>query len=228
LNPEALHKISYGLYIITSGKDRYNGQIANTVFQMTSEPLIIAVCINKQNYTHELIKQTNVFAVSVLSKSAPLRLIGSFGFRYGRNLDKFEGIDYKIGKTGTRIVLDNSIAYIEAAVIGEVDAGTHTLFMGRVIDSEILSDEEPMTYAYYHEVKRGTTPSSAPTYLKTEATMEAKKMAQYTCTVCGYIYDPEKGDPDSGIKPGTPFEELPDTWVCPVCGATKDQFEKTD
>ncbi|HDN85414.1 MAG TPA: rubredoxin [Candidatus Aerophobetes bacterium] len=85
-----------------------------------------------------------------------------------------------------------------------------------------------MTYAYYHEVKRGTSPSSAPTYIKEEKKKEKGKMIKYKCTVCGYIYDPEKGDPDSGIKPGTPFEELPDDWVCPVCGASKDAFEKED
>jgi len=228
MNPEGLHKISYGLYIVTSGIDKSNGQIANTVFQMTSDPVTIAVCINKQNYTHELIKRTRVFAVSVLSKNAPLKLIGNFGFRSGSAFDKFEGVNYKIGKTGTRIVLDASIAYIETEVIGEVDAGSHTLFMGKVVDSEILSGEEPMTYAYYHDVKRGTTPSSAPTYLKSETVAEGKKMEKYTCSVCGYVYDPEKGDPDSGVKPGTPFEELPDSWVCPVCGATKDQFQKSD
>ena len=228
MNPETLHKISYGLYIVTSGIVRNNGQIANTVFQMTAEPATVAVCINKRNYTYELIKESKVFAVSVLSLSAPLKLIGNFGFKSGRNFDKFEGVNYKIGKTGTRIVLDNSIAYVEAEVIGEFDAGTHTLFMGRVVDSEILSTEEPMTYAYYNDVKRGTTPSSAPTYLKEDVVTEGKKMAKYTCNVCGYVYDPEKGDPDAGVQPGTPFEELPESWVCPVCGATKDQFEKTE
>jgi rubredoxin len=85
-----------------------------------------------------------------------------------------------------------------------------------------------MTYAYYRETKRGTTPSSAPTYLKTETAQEGKRMDKYRCTVCGYIYDPENGDPDSGVKPETPFEELPESWVCPICGATKDQFEKVE
>ncbi len=101
--------------------------------------------------------------------------------------------------------------------------GTHTIFIGEVVDAAVLTDEEPMTYAYYHLVKRGATPKAAPTYLKEEG---GDRMDTYECTVCGYIYDPEKGDPDSGIAPGTPFEELPDDWVCPVCGAAKDQFEK--
>jgi flavin reductase (DIM6/NTAB) family NADH-FMN oxidoreductase RutF/rubredoxin len=228
MNLEALHKISYGMYIITSGKEICNGQIANTVFQVTSEPEAVAVCINRENLTHELISQSQIFAVSALSKNTPLKFIGGFGFRSGREIDKFEGVNFKIGKTGTRIVLDNSIAYLEAEVIDEIEVGTHTLFIGRVVDADVLNGEEPMTYAYYHEVKRGTTPSSAPTYIRTEAIQEVRKMDKYKCLICGYVYDPEIGDPNSGIKPGTSFEELPDSWVCPICGAAKDQFEKIE
>jgi len=216
------------MYIITSGKERFNGQIANTVFQVTSEPETVAVCINRENLTHELIEESQIFAVSALSKDTPLKFIGGFGFRSGREIDKFEGVNFKIGKTGTHIVLDNSIAYLEAEVIDEIEVGTHTLFIGRVVDADILNGEEPMTYAYYHEVKRGTTPSSAPTYIRTEAVQEVRKMDKYKCLICGYVYDPEIGDPDSGIKSGTSFEELPDSWVCPICGAAKDQFEKTE
>lgn len=229
MDSNALRKISYGMYVITSGKDaKCNGQIANTVIQVTSQPETIAVSINKQNYTHELIKETRVFVVSILSKNAPLKFIGIFGFQCGRDVDKFEGINFKVGKTGARIVLDNAVAYLEGEVVNEVDAGTHTIFVGRILDAEVLSDEEPMTYAFYHEIKRGTTPKSAPTYSETEKPEEGKRMTTYRCKICGYVYDPEKGDPDSGVKPGTLFEELPDSWVCPVCGAAKDQFEKTE
>jgi flavin reductase (DIM6/NTAB) family NADH-FMN oxidoreductase RutF/rubredoxin len=225
MNHKALHKISYGLYVITSGKKgNCNGQIANTVFQATSEPPTIAVCINKKNFTYEFIQESKVFAVSVLSKSTPLEFIGNFGFKCGRDTDKFKGINYKIGRTGAPIVLDHTIAYLDAKVIKEFDGGTHTIFIGEVVDAEILTDEEPMTYAYYHKIKKGTTPKAAPTYIKEENRRESK-MAKYRCTICGYIYDPEEGDTESGIPSGTPFEELPDDWVCPICGATKDQFE---
>jgi len=226
MNYKALHKISYGLYVVASGKkDNCNGQIANTVFQVTSEPATIAVCINKQNFTHEFIQESSVFAVSVLSKNTPLEFIGRFGFKCGRDVDKFKGVNYKVGRIGVPIVLDHAIAYIEAEVIKEVDGGTHTIFIGKVVDAEILTEDEPMTYAYYHKVKRGVTPKAAPTYIKKEG---GDKMTKYRCTICGYIYDTEKGDPESGIKPRTPFEELPDDWVCPICGATKDQFEKVE
>jgi flavin reductase (DIM6/NTAB) family NADH-FMN oxidoreductase RutF/rubredoxin len=228
MNLEALHKISYGLYVITSGKsDNFNGQIANTIFQVTSEPATIAASINKQNFTHEFIRESNVFAVSVLSKNTPLKFIGHFGFRSGRDIDKFKGINYKVGRTGAPIVLDHGVAYVEAEVIKEVDASTHTIFIGKLVDAEILTNEEPMTYAYYHDIKRGVTPKAAPTYLKEEKG-GGDEMVKYRCTVCEYIYDPEKGDPVSGIPSGTPFEELPDDWVCPICGVTKDMFEKVE
>ena len=228
MDSKALHKISYGLYVVTSGKEnKCNGQIANTLFQITSQPETIAVSINKNNYTHSLIKATNLFAVSVLSKDAPLKFIGSFGFRCGRDADKFEGIKFKIGKTGTRIVLDYTIAYLEAEVIKEVDAGTHTLFIGKIVDAQVLSEDDPITYAFYHEIKRGITPRSAPTYSTSERQEERRNMMKYRCKICGYIYDPEKGDTGSGIEPRVPFEQLPETWICPICGATKDNFEKT-
>ena len=176
VNRKALHTISYGLYVVTSRKsDDFNGQIANTVFQVTSEPATIAISINKLNLTHEFIRESNVFAVSVLSKNAPLKFVGQFGFKSGRDTDKFEGINHKVGRTGAPIVLDYAVACLEAEVIKEVDADTHTIFIGKVVDAEILTNEEPMTYAYYHLIKRGITPKAAPTYIKGEKIRKVMK-----------------------------------------------------
>jgi ferric-chelate reductase [NAD(P)H] len=170
MNPTALFKIGYGLYIIGSKKgDKINGQTANTVFQVTSEPPTLAICINKNNLTHEYISESRVFTVSVLRQDTPLSFIGNFGFKSGRDTDKFEGINYRPGTTGAPIVLDNTVAYMEVNVKNEMDVGTHTLFYGEVVDADVLSDEQAMTYAHYHEVKRGTTPKAAPTYMKKEA-----------------------------------------------------------
>jgi flavin reductase (DIM6/NTAB) family NADH-FMN oxidoreductase RutF/rubredoxin len=228
MNLKALHTCSYGLYVVSSRKgDRLNGQIANTVFQITSDPPTVAVSINKQNLTHEFISESKVFVASILSSDAPLSLIGHFGFKSGRDVDKLKDINYKLGETKAPIILDHTIAYLEARVINQVDVGTHTIFIGELVGADVLTEGAPMTYAYYHEVKRGTTPKTAPTYIA-ERKEVASKMAKYRCTVCGYIYDPAQGDPDGDIKPGTPFEEIPDTWVCPVCGASKDQFEKVE
>ncbi|MCD6453628.1 MAG: flavin reductase [Dehalococcoidales bacterium] len=227
MNLKALYKLGYGLYVVSSKEgDKLNGQIANTVFQVTSEPVTIAVSINKNNLTHEFIKESKVLVVSVLSQDAPLSFIGHFGFKSGRDIDKLEGVSYKIGETQAPVITENALAYLETRVIQEVDVGTHTIFIGELVGADVLREGEPMTYAYYHQVKRGTTPKAAPSYIAEEK--EAPKMAKYRCTVCGYVYDPELGDPDGGIKPGTPFEEIPDDWVCPICGAAKSDFEKEE
>lgn len=234
MNRKALYKISYGLYVVTSKKgDKFNGQIANTVVQTTAEPPMIAICLNKQNLTHEFVEASKVAAVSVLAQDTPLEFIGRFGFKSGRDGDKFKGVNYKLGETGAPVVLDHTIAYFEMRVAGSMGAGTHTLFAGDVVAAEILDESaEPMTYAYYHAVKGGKSPKNAPTY-NPEAAAAAPKVEEpkkpalpkWVCTVCGYVYDPALGDPDGGIKPGTAFEDIPADWVCPVCGASKDQFE---
>jgi flavin reductase (DIM6/NTAB) family NADH-FMN oxidoreductase RutF/rubredoxin len=228
MNLKALHSCSYGLYVISSREgDRLNGQIANTVFQITSQPPTIAVSINKQNLTHEFISKSKVFTASILSQDTPLSFIGHFGFKSGREVDKFKDINYRLGETEAPIILDHTIGYLEAKMINQVDVGTHTIFIGEIVGADVIKEGEPMTYAYYQQVKRGTTPKTAPSYIE-ERKETVSKMAKYKCTVCGYIYDPEAGDPDGGIKPGTPFEQIPDDWVCPVCGASKDQFEKIE
>jgi len=225
MDKKVFYKISYGVYLISSKKNgRFNGQIANTVFQITSDPPTIAVSINKQNLTHQFISESNLFAVSILSRETPLKFIGLFGFKSGKDTDKFANVGYKIGEKGVPVVTENSIGYIEVEVKKSLDAGTHTIFVGEVVGGEVLKEDEPLTYAYYHQIKRGVTPRKAPTYIE-EKEEERKKMQKYRCTVCGYIYDPQKGDPESGIKPGTSFENLPDDWVCPICGAGKDMFE---
>lgn len=225
MNTRAFQKIGYGVYIICSKSgEKINGQIANTAFQVTSEPATIAISINKLNFTHEFIKSSKVFSVSILAKTAPMTLIGQFGFKCGRDTNKFEGINYKIGVTGAPYVLDQTVSYIEAKVVNEMDCGTHTIFLGEVVDGDVLADVEPMTYAYYHEVKGGKSPKTAPTYVKEEASQPAQKQIRFVCNVCGYIYDPAKGDPDNGVAPGTSFEAIPDSWTCPICGASKKEF----
>jgi len=225
MDKAAFYKISYGLYVISGRKgDHLNAQIANTAFQVTSEPPTIAVGINKQNLTHEYIQAGGKFAISVISKSAPMQFIGLLGFKCGRDINKFENLHTRAGETGVPIVLDHTIAYIEAEVINQMDCGSHTIFVGKVRDCGILNaNEEPMTYAYYHDVKRGKSPKTAPTY---QAPDNVEKEERYTCSVCGYVYDPEKGDPDAGVKAGTKFTDLPADWTCPICGADKSKFEK--
>jgi len=220
------------MYAVGSAFDgRLNAQIANTLFQVSAEPATLAVCINKKNLSHELISKSKVFSVSVLEKETPVKVIGLFGFRSGGEIDKLKDIKYKTGLGGAPLLLENTLAHMECEVVNIVDAGTHDIFIGKLSGAESIRDGEPMTYAYYHFVKKGTTPASAPVTAEavlTESKKEEAVMQKFVCTVCNYIYDPAVGDPDSGIDPGTPFSELPDDWVCPVCGVGKEQFEESD
>ena len=226
MNSETLHYLTYGLYIISSHRgNRNNCQVANTVIQTCSDPRVITAVINRQNLTHAYINDSKVFSVSILAIDTPLKFIGNAGFKSGRDIDKFEGVHFKTGIAGTPIITDYALAFLEARVINQIDVYTHTIFLGEVISTGIIREGEPLTYAYYQRVKRGTTPKTAPSYVE-EKQGEKITMDKYQCTVCNYIYDPEKGDPDSGIKPGTRFEDLPNDWTCPVCGASKDQFKK--
>ena len=229
MDPNILHNIGYGMYIASSNKgEAINGQIANTAFQITSEPVTIAVSINKKNLTHEFIEASLCFSLSILLENTPLSFIGRFGFRSGREENKFKDIKFERLASGCPVVLDHCIGYLEAKVINKLDCGTHTLFIGEMTESKVLRSGKPLTYDYYHQVKRGTTPKTAPTFIKGEEDIRSgdRKTQKYRCTVCNYIYDPANGDPDSGIQPGTAFEDIPDNWKCPICGVTKDKFVK--
>lgn len=226
---QALCSLTYGLYIVTShNEEKLNGQIANTVVQVAMEPPRIAVSISPKNLTHEYIAKSGVFAVSVLEEATPMKLIGLFGFRSGREIDKLSQVAFKKSDSGCPIVTENALSVIEAKVIGQVDVSSHTIFIADVTAAEALRQGRPLTYAYYQECKMGKTPESAPTFRPHAQTWETaggeKQMQKYVCDVCGYVYDPAVGDPENDVAPGTSFEDLPDDWTCPVCGVGKDQF----
>lgn len=149
---QALYRISYGLYIITAqAEGRDNGQCTNTCFQITAEPARLAIGINKLNYTHELIQKSGKFGVSVLSQTGHDYARG-FGYRTGRDVDKFEGLAVHRGESGV-LLLNDVLVTMEASVMGQLDAGTHTLFLADVTAGEILQEGDPMTYAYFRSTK---------------------------------------------------------------------------
>lgn len=168
MNERALALISYGLYVVsTKVGDKLNGQIADAVCQVASEPKLLAVSSNKKNLTHNMIKESKLFAVAILEKDTPLTYIGRFGFRSGRDVEKFEGINYYLyGSAGLPIPTDYALAFIECEVVQEIDVGSHTLFIGRILNADILKEGEPLTYAYYQQVKKWKVPETAPTYHK--------------------------------------------------------------
>lgn len=234
LDLESLFKLNYPMCIICSVHEGcINGCIVNTVFQLTPEPPMVAFSLNKASLTHEFIQASGRFAVSVLAEGVPLSLIKRFGFRSGRQGSKLEHVNYRLGENGSPIILENTASYIVAEVVNSVDVGTHTLFIGRITACEIIDEDKiPMTYTYYRDVKGGRTPRSAATYIdRSKGPKEkpgAMTMKKYRCRLCGYIYDPAVGDPENGVEAGTAFEDLPEEWVCPDCGAGQDEFEPID
>jgi flavin reductase (DIM6/NTAB) family NADH-FMN oxidoreductase RutF/rubredoxin len=218
---EALYKVSYGLYVVCSGdKINGNGFISNTVFQVTSEPPKFAACCNKNNFTADLIKKTGVFSVSILNKDTSPDIFGRFGYKSGKDLNKLQGMKIKYGQTGVPVLLNDSIAWLECKVTETFDVGTHLMFIGELVQAEIIDEEkEPITYLYYRQVRKGVAPKNAPTYIdKSKLVGKDKVVAtkKFKCTACGYIYD----EAVEKVK----FADLPDSWVCPVCGSEKDDF----
>ena len=237
MNPNIFKTISYGLYIVATEADgKKNGYIANTAFQLTSEPARFGISCHKDNLTASLIIKRKKFSVSVLSQNCEKDLINKFGYRSGNKVDKFKDVDFLESNDGIPVVTEGSVSWMTFDLVETIDVGTHYLFVGLLKEGELLSDQTPLTYNYFHEVFKGIAPKNAPTYISKEDRKKAaeiseskpitkKKLQKYECMDCGWIYDPEIGDPDNGVEPGTPFEEIPDDWTCPDCGAEKSEFE---
>lgn len=168
MNANTFSKLTYGVYIIAAGdKNKHNAFIATAVFQVTAIPEKIAVACNKKNFTIQFIEEKKAFSISVLKQNYTPAIMGKFGFRSGRDFDKFEGSDYFFTKnTGVPVILDDTITWFECQVEQSIDVGTHILFIGRVLDCEMVDEQQiPLTYHYYHEVKKGLTPQNAPSYV---------------------------------------------------------------
>ena len=193
----ALFRIGYGLYVVTSNDGaKDNGLIVNTVSQVSDNPNRIAVTINKANYSHHVIKQTGVLNVNCLSVEAPFSVFESYGFRSGRNVNKFEGVSFTRSDNGLVILPQYINAVISLHVDQYVDLGSHGMFICSVTESRVISDKETMTYTYYQQ------------NVKPRPQTEGKK--GYVCKICGYIYE---GD------------TLPDDFVCPLCKHGAADFE---
>jgi len=199
IETNAMFKLSYGLFVLTAkdgGKD--NGCIINTAMQVTSDPQRILICVNKGNYTHDMVLKTGVFNVSVLTEETPFCVFQHYGFQSGRNVNKFEDGGVR-SENGLCYVPEYSNAFISGKVITSVDCGTHTLFVADVTEAKVLSDVPSVTYTYYF----------ANIKPKPQPKQEEKKKG-FICKICGYIYE---GD------------ELPADFVCPVCKHGAADFE---
>lgn len=238
MNIEAFFKVSYGLYLISSQYDgELTGYVANTAFQVTAEPARFAISCSKDNYSIDIIRKSGAFSISILDKYASADLIGKFGFNSSSNTKKFDGVNYITAETGAPIVTDECIAWFECEIEKEVELDTHVIFIGKMVSNDLIDGwKEPLTYSHYRDAKKGMAPKNAPTYIDKSKVVENKGEVKetavksggniYSCDLCGYEYDPTEGDPDNGIPPGTAFEDLPDDWTCPICGAEKEDFSK--
>lgn len=244
MNYSAFHKLSYGLYIIaTEHAGEKVGYVGNTVFQITANPSKIAISCNKDNYSAQKILDSKKFSVSVLKKEVDTSLIGKFGFMSGADIDKFEGVETITAKTGAPIVVDSSVAWFDCEVLDYSDVGSHYLIIAEVVEGDVFSNEEALTYDYYHAKYKMRSPKNAPTYIEKEklgdepeptiveevieeTAEETSGDGIHSCNICGFQYDPAEGDPANGIPAGTAFEDLPDDYVCPICTAGKDFFSE--
>ena len=166
MNFNTFFKLSYGLYIVSSTDGtNFTGHISNTVFQTTSEPPTLAICVNKSNLTSEYIDKSGVLSISIINQDADFKFIGHFGFKSGKDINKFENIDFTVGKTNVPIVIENVIGYLECKVVNKMDLGTHKMFIAEIIEAEMVAEGEPLTYEYYRKVKKGLSPKTAPTYI---------------------------------------------------------------
>jgi len=166
MDKTVLYSLTYGMYVVgAAAGGKVNAQIANTSFQITSSPKIVAVSINKENYTHDLIAQSGKFSLSIVSTQWGMIDIGNFGFRSGRDFDKFAKYEYELTPDGVPLVSYKCIGGIVLEVQKKVDVHSHTIFLGEVKDAKSFdSSLQPMTYAYYHDELKGKEPKSAPLY----------------------------------------------------------------
>jgi len=205
MDNKVMYTISYGLFVLSARRgDKDNGCITNTAIQVTAKPNRIVVAVSKDNYTHDMVKETGRFTLSVLSERADFSLFQRFGYQSGRDTDKFAGFGEHTARTGDGVpyITQGANAWLSCKVVSATDLGSHTLFLADVLDGGLLSDEPSVTYAYYQQhIKPAISPGSAT----------GKK--RWVCRVCGYVYE---GD------------ELPEDYICPLCKHPASDFEPLD
>ncbi|MBR5230139.1 MAG: flavin reductase [Firmicutes bacterium] len=207
INTLSFQKLSYGLFVLTAKDgDKDNGCIINTAAQITVEPNRISIAVNKANHTHDMIKKTGEFNVSILSEKATFEIFKRFGFQSGRDADKFAGYEdhIKRSENGLYYVTEGVNSFISGKVVDAYDYGTHTLFIAEVTESEVIAEDPSATYAYYFEHIK-PKPAAAPA-------SEEKKVT-WVCKICGYVYD---GDP------------IPEDYICPLCKHPSSDFERVE
>lgn len=220
MDKTAFHSLTYGMYLVSSLKGgKPVGCVANTFAQVTSSPAQVSIALNKDNFTTQGVREAGAFEVTVLDQSASMDLIGAFGFHSSADTDKFADFETATSAQGIPYVTQQACAHFSAKVVQEVELGSHILFIGEVVDADSLAGKEPMTYAYYHQVKGGKTPPKAPSYNEESPAESASddpaagRTFAWQCTICGHIEY---------------IDELPEDFTCPICGVGRELFERIE
>ena len=203
MDNKALYKLSYGVFLLTTKSDsKVNGCITNTCIQVANSPTRVAIAVLNTNYTCDIIKESGIFTVSLLDDTCKFETIKHFGMQSGRDVDKFEYLDMPKDLNGVPYLGWHTCAVISCKVVEQHELGSHTLFIGEIEDAQQLSDNAPLTYAdYQNHVKPKPAAKPAPS---------DKKIVGWRCKICSYVYE---------------GSELPDDFLCPLCGHGKDDFE---
>lgn len=201
MDKKALYSLSYGVFMLsTKAGEKVNGCITNTCMQVANSPVRVAISVLNQNYTCDLIKESGVFALSMLDETTTFETIKHFGFQSGRDVEKFADIQPPVDKNGIPYMGWQACAVISCKVVESQDLGSHTLFIAEVEDGKVLSEHAPLTYADYQcKVKP-----------KPEKKAEDKKIVGWRCKICNYVYE---------------GSELPADYNCPLCGHGPEDFE---
>lgn len=201
MDNKALYKLSYGVFVLTTKAEaKENGCITNTCMQVANSPTRVAITVINTNFTCDLIKESGVFAVSLLDETTTFETIKHWGFQSGRDIDKFEGLDLPKDINGVAYLPWQTTSMISCKVVESFELGSHTMFIAEVVDASVLSGKNPLTYADY---RNNLKP-------KPQAPNKEKKIVGWKCKICGYIYE---------------GAELADDYICPLCGHPKEDFE---
>ena len=204
MNKKAMYKLSYGLFVLTAKDgDKDNGCIINTAIQAASSPNQLSICVNKANYTHDMIVKSKTFNISTISESADFELFKHFGFQSGKDVNKFDGYEhFNRSQNGITYITAGTNSFISVNVDKIIDLGSHSMFIGEITDMELLSDDKSATYEYYlNNIK--------PKPEEVGKTDDGQTI--WRCTICGYEYI---------------GEQIPDDFICPICKHPASDFEK--
>lgn len=206
-NKSVLWNLSYGVYVVSAmDNERPIGCVANSIMQLTHDS--IAISLNHQNYTNQIVKKTKKLAISILNTEVEENLIPVFGFTTSKEVDKFNNTKYKL--VDNLPIIKEACSYLTLEVNQEIELETHTLFIAKILNGDVLNNKTPMTYKYYHDVIKGRAPKTAPTYIEEEVKTQGEK---YKCSICGYVYE---GD----------LNKEKEDFICPICKQPKSVFTK--